>query len=54
MTINCLYCGHKVEIGEAYDDYDGQLKCWVCGTLLAIKTTGGKINSMRVATAPHS
>ncbi len=47
MEINCLSCGHRIDIGDAYDDYEGQVKCWVCGVLLEIKTEEGRIKAMR-------
>jgi len=46
MKINCLACGHKVELDNAYDDYEGQVKCWVCGALLKIKSEGGNLKSL--------
>jgi ribosomal protein S27E len=49
MEINCISCGHRVELGEAYDDYDGQVKCWVCGANLAIKTDAGAMRAMQLA-----
>lgn len=48
MEINCLSCGHKVDIGDAYDDYGGQIKCYVCGAILEIKTEEGNLKSVRV------
>ena len=50
MKINCLACGHKVDLGNAYDDYKGQVKCWVCGTILEIRTHEGIVKSARLAT----
>lgn len=50
MEINCLSCGHRIDVGDAYDDYEGQVKCWVCGVLLEIKTEQGNIKSMRMIT----
>ena len=46
MKINCLTCGHKVDLDDTYDDYEGQVKCFVCGTLLKIKTEEGKLKSV--------
>ncbi len=46
MKINCLSCGHKVDIGDAYDDYEGQIKCYVCGAILEIKTEEGNLKSV--------
>lgn len=48
MEINCLSCGHKIDIGDAYDDYDGQIKCWVCGVSLEIKTVEGNLRSVKL------
>jgi hypothetical protein len=48
MKVNCLSCGHKIDIGDAYDDYDGQIKCWVCGVPLGIKTVEGSLKSVRL------
>jgi len=46
MKINCLSCGHKVDIGDAYDDYEGQIKCYVCSAILEIKTEEGNLKSV--------
>ena len=48
MKINCISCGHKVDIGDAYDDYEGAVKCFVCGTLLEIRTEEGSLKSMKL------
>ncbi len=54
MKINCLSCGHMVDLRDVYDDYEGQIKCWVCGTLLMIKTEEGNIRSMNIAGSINS
>ena len=46
MRINCLACGHKVELDDVYDNYEGQVKCWVCGALLQIKSEEGNLKSL--------
>ncbi len=51
MKINCLCCGHKVDLDGAYDDFEGPVKC-LCGTLLEIKTDEGKLKRIRVAAPP--
>lgn len=39
MKINCLSCGHMIELDdEAYSDYEGPFRCWVCGGTQIIKT----------------
>jgi hypothetical protein len=48
MRINCLACGHKVELGDAYDDFEGQVRC-LCRAMLEIKTEEGKLKSIRLA-----
>ena len=50
MKINCLSCGHKVDLDDAYDDYDGQDKCFVCSAVLLIKTTHGALRSVKAVT----
>ena len=47
MRINCLQCGHKIDLGEAYDDYEGQVKCFVCRSILQIRSTYGRLKSVK-------
>lgn len=49
MKLNCLSCGHKVDLDDAYDDYAGQVKCFACGAVLEIKLEAGKPKSVTVA-----
>jgi hypothetical protein len=49
IKVNCLSCGHKVDLDEAYGDYEGQVKCWGCGATLEIKTAAGDLKSVRLA-----
>lgn len=53
MKINCVSCGHKVDLDDAYDDYDGQVKCFACGTLLQIRTEDGSIKSVVIVSTSH-
>lgn len=48
MKIICLSCGHKVDLGDAYDDYAGQIKCATCGAILEIKTEAGGLKAVAV------
>lgn len=48
MKIICLSCGHKVDLGDAYDDYAGQVKCATCGAILEIKTEAGGLKAVAV------
>lgn len=53
MKINCLICGHNFELNDAYDDYEGDVKCWVCGGVLEIRMLEGKVKSLKHAGAPR-
>ena len=45
MKVNCLSCGHLVDLRDSYDDYQGQIKCFACGALMAIRTENGEVKS---------
>ena len=49
MKINCLSCGFKVELDDMYEDYEGQLRCYVCNAIMEIRTEDGKIKSVKLA-----
>lgn len=49
MKINCLSCGHKVDLGDSYDDYAGRVKCMVCGAMLEVRTEESNVKSVAVA-----
>jgi DNA-directed RNA polymerase subunit N (RpoN/RPB10) len=51
MKINCLSCGHNVDLDNAYDDYEGAVKCFACGAVLNIKTQEGHLKSVSLVTA---
>ncbi len=46
MKINCIGCGHKVELDDAYNNYEGHVKCFICGGMLKIKTKEGNLKSV--------
>ena len=48
MKIICLSCGHKVDLGDAYDDYAGPIKCATCGATLEIRTEAGGVKAAAV------
>ena len=51
MKINCLGCGHNVDCdSNAYEDYNGRVRCFSCGTILEIKTSSGRVQSVNIAT----
>lgn len=47
MRINCLACGHKVDLDDAYDDYEGPVKCFACRAILEIRTKEGSIKAVK-------
>ncbi len=49
MKVNCISCGHSISLDEAYDDFSGYVKCYVCGGMLEIKTADGKLSSVNLA-----
>lgn len=53
MTIRCINCGHNFELSNAYDDYEGGIKCWICGAIMEIKTQEGSLKFSRNIYAPH-
>jgi len=51
MKINCLSCGHTIDIGDAYDTYKGSVRCFVCRALLEIRTVDGALKSANLLPA---
>jgi ribosomal protein S27E len=49
MKVNCLSCGHSLDLRDAYDDYQGQVRCFICGNLLVIHTQDGQVKSVQLA-----
>jgi len=49
MKVNCLSCGHKVDLDDAYDDYEGAVKCFACGAILEIRAEQGSLRAVRQA-----
>lgn len=52
MKINCVSCGHKVDLDDTYDAYEGAIKCFVCQQLLEIKTEEGNLKAIRILPSP--
>lgn len=52
IKLNCLDCGRSFELGDAYEDYEGEVRCWICSTSLIVKLADGKLKSMSRALAP--
>lgn len=47
MKINCLSCGHSIELDETYSDYEGQVKCYVCSALLEVRLEESLVKSVK-------
>ena len=47
MKINCLSCGFSVNLTDAYDNYEGQIKCFACGAILEINTQEGNVRAVK-------
>ena len=48
MKVNCLSCGHNVDLDGAYDSYKGHVKCFACGAMLEIRTEEGNLKSVKL------
>jgi len=46
MKINCISCGHNIDLDAVYEDFSGLVKCYVCGALLEIVTSEGHLRSV--------
>jgi DNA-directed RNA polymerase subunit N (RpoN/RPB10) len=53
MKLNCLSCGHTVDLRDSYNDYDGQVRCFTCGALLAIRTQDGQVKWVELVGSPR-
>ncbi len=48
FKIKCIACGHNIELDEAYSEFEGAVKCWVCGTMLSIKAEEVLLKNVRI------
>jgi hypothetical protein len=55
MKINCLSCGHNVDLDDAYgENYEGAIKCYGCDATLEIKTEEGSLRAVRLSVPRRS
>jgi len=47
MKINCLSCGHTIDLDDAYSDYEGQVKCYTCSALLQIRLEDSSVKPVK-------
>jgi uncharacterized Zn finger protein len=53
MKIDCPSCASEVSLDhKVFEDYDGPVKCFCCGTMVEIRTEGGIINAVRSSEIP--
>lgn len=53
MKINCISCGHSFSLDDAYDDFGGLVKCYVCGRMLQIEAHKGKLHSVELSSGTY-
>lgn len=51
IRVNCLACGHPTDLGDAYEDYRGEIRCWGCRAVLEVALQEGKLKAMRRSAA---
>lgn len=49
IKVNCLECGHPMDLSESYEDYEGEVRCWGCRTVMKVALREGKLQSMGVS-----
>ena len=53
MNVNCLSCGHLLDLRDAYDNYEGQVRCYICGCLLTLHSEDGQVKSVLMSRHPQ-
>jgi len=51
IKLNCISCGHLMELAEAYEDYQGEVRCWGCHALVEITMKDGKLRAMKLSSS---
>ncbi len=54
MKVNCLCCGHTVDLRDAYDDYEGLIKCFACGACLRSARVRVRLNGWSLRATPKT
>jgi hypothetical protein len=47
IKVNCPCCGRSLELGDAYTDYQGVVRCWVCHRSFELSLSDGRLLSMK-------
>lgn len=53
MRVNCLSCGHMVDLDETYEDFEGPIRC-LCGAILTIRMEDGRLKEISLSGAHRS
>ena len=53
MKVNCISCGHTLDLRDAYDDYEGKVRCFICGAMLTIRTCDGQVKAVDLPSSPR-
>jgi predicted RNA-binding Zn-ribbon protein involved in translation (DUF1610 family) len=48
ISLNCLKCGFKIALPDAYENYRGEVRCWVCHGMLEVTLEEGQLKTMRL------
>lgn len=48
MKVFCMHCGHPIDLGRGYDNYQGPLRCAVCKRLMTVRITVGELRAMEI------
>lgn len=54
IKIICVGCGFPVTLDDAYEEYDGAVRCWGCHSLLQVTISDGKLKAMALGAAERS
>ncbi len=46
MKLNCLGCGHSINLSEEYEDYSGNIRCSSCSAILKVKLYSAKLSTI--------
>ena len=44
---NCPKCLHPMDLGDASEPFQGDIRCFHCRTRLEVKKAGGQLRSMK-------
>lgn len=48
MKLNCVSCGHSVNLDESYGEYNGDVKCLVCDQTLQVIIEHEHVKSVKL------